>query len=268
MALMASESARLRAAVVVAQARSQWRLVRWGSGCHPLVRRVVRMRWLVAAVIVVLVSGCGSGPSVVGSVEDAASPSTTTATPATSTTASAKATVPPGGGSLRLASGWEILVPANWTIVTIDPVGMAEFSAEQFEGDFGVSLQAAVAGWGESLEGAAFGPASASLFAVAAPAYPSRSDLDLAEATLRRGFAASPLEVLDLRAEAAEIGGADYGILGYVRYRDPSVGDDLEIVSLTLGTGLGDAHLTLGVTVESSMEDEALGMVESVVRRD
>lgn len=218
------------------------------------------------AAAALLMSACASETRP---AEQAALASTTTATstaaqsittnsvePSTST--SGPAATDPGVVAISDDDAWTLRLPEGWVVVE-DPVGVTA------DLDLPDDYLAAVELWGDRLTLAAISPSGENVFGVTIPAFPSRTDLDAAVATLRRGFDGAPVELFEVTAEFVEVEGADYGILGRIEYR--FIDDSEPIISLTLGTGLGDEHITISATVVDGGEHEARELIASVARR-
>ncbi len=242
--------------------------------------RTTPLVWLVLLAALLLPS-CSS-PDQVSSEQDESTAATSTTVAAT--TAPTSSSVPPVPTTehvpeppevavtadapldqvLGLASGWSLRVPAAWEIDE-DPLATFEAGAEQFDGEFGIRILTAVQTWGDRLEGVAGGPNGANVIAVAIPAFPHRFDLGKAEQTLSRGFEASPLEVVELGVDFVDLVGTDYGILGRVVYRDNDFAAE-EVLSLPVGTGLMDSHVTVTITMPLAEEETAYRIANSVRR--
>lgn len=222
-----------------------------------------------------MATACAAAPSETGATTQTsvapatATPPTTATQPSTTTTPATPPTNDPAASgaetqTLVLDSGWSIEVPVGW-LVADDPATTASFAAGGFEGDYGDELVARAEAMGEYFELAAIGEGLVILFAASLPAYPKRYDLALAESGLQAAFEQSPLAVHEIDVERVDISGADYGILGRVIYTDPELGE-LMWVSLTLGTGDGDDHLTVQITATTSDQELAEGIILSVAR--
>lgn len=123
---------------------------------------------------------------------------------------------------------------------------------------------AALEQWGDRLTLAAVSPEGNNVFGIEIPAYPFRDDLDAAVATLRRGLEGVPVDLIEVTADFIEVEGSDYAILGRVEYR--FLDDPAPVISLTLGAGLRDEHVTISVTVVDGSETEARELLASVTR--